>query len=584
MDITITDHNSEEKHPVEILLIEDNDEEALLIQEMLGVTRRFFFHLKRAGSLGEGLSSLGREKPDVILTDLCLPDSRGYDTFRQLAQYAKDLPVILLTNLDDEALGLQAIREGAQDYLVKTELSAALLAKTIRYAIERKRIELAALHDVLTGLPNRALFLDRLERAIQHTKRYTETLYAILCLDLDRFELVNNSLGRPMGDQLLVIYARKLESCLRSEDTVSRFGGDEFVVLLQDIHQDRDAIEVAERILGEFLRPVELDGHRVVISASIGIVLGEAYYDRPEDILRDADIALHQAKVMGKACYVRFEAKMRQRVITRLELENDLRQALENQELQVHYQPIVSLQSWQIVGFEALMRWKHPRQGFIPPKEFIPIAEEIDLIHTLGLWILRQACEQVHSWNNQYNIKPPLTIHVNVSGKQFGRPDFAERVLQVLLEVGLDPHDLSLEITESLFVEDDERFNATLARLCNLGIKLHIDDFGTGYSSFAYLQRLPVSSIKIDASFVMGMQSNSNHAEIVNSIVSLAGRLGMKAIAEGVETETQLDQLKTLNCPFGQGFYISEPVPAQVGQQLVYQSRQTGRLRSSGAS
>jgi EAL domain-containing protein (putative c-di-GMP-specific phosphodiesterase class I) len=308
------------------------------------------------------------------------------------------------------------------------------------------------------------------------------------------------------------------------------------------------------------------------------------YYERPEDILQDADIALHQAKDMGKACYVRFEAKMRQRIITRLELENDLRQALENQELQVHYQPIISLESWQIIGFEALMRWKHPRRGFIPPKEFIPIAEETDMIHSLGLWILCQACEQVNYWNKQFKLNPPLTVHVNVSGKQIGKPDFAEKVHQVLMGIGLDPCLLSLEITESLFVENDERFNETLNRLCAMGIKLHIDDFGTGYSSFAYLQRLPVSSIKIDANFVMQMQSSSSHAEIVRSIVSLASNLGMNAIAEGVESADQLTQLTALHCGFGQGFYISEPVPAPVGQQMIFQSRQTGRLSSPDPS
>jgi EAL domain-containing protein (putative c-di-GMP-specific phosphodiesterase class I) len=303
-------------------------------------------------------------------------------------------------------------------------------------------------------------------------------------------------------------------------------------------------------------------------------------------LLRDADIAMYQAKMLGKACHVLFEAGMRQRMIHRLELENDLRKALETQalqdsnlqELQVYYQPIVSLASWKITGFEALVRWKHPRRGLIPPKEFIPVAEETGLIHSLGLWVMRQACQQMRQWQIQYPHDPPLTIHVNVSGKQFGQPDFVDQIQHLLAETGLEPRYLNLEITESLFVENDERFNEMLRRLCSLGVELQIDDFGTGYSSFSYLQRLPVSTIKIDSTFIANMKTGNNHAEIVRSIVTLARSLGMSAIAEGVESQDQMTQLQALDCGYGQGYYISRPAPGAVGQEILRQSQGTGKL------
>jgi len=714
------DLTAEAAHPIQILLIEDSEEDAMLVQQLLGLTRRFFYNMIRCASLRQALETLPRAHPQVILTDLNLPDSRGYDTFRQVFEHATDIPIVLMTNLDDEALALQAIRNGAQDYLLKTELSGQLLARAIRYSIQRKhsedalresrerymlavegatdglwdwnlktnriyfsprwkamlgyqdseirshpdewlerihdedlaqvRVALAshvqgysqhfeceyrilhkdgayrwalarglavreagkayrmagsqtditvrkrseehlqfdALHDTLTGLTNRALFLDRLEHAIEHTHRHPEVHFAVLFLDLDRFKVINDSLGHSLGDQLLSACARKLEGCLRAVDTVSRFGGDEFVILLEDVKGEQDALDVATRIQNDLQDPIDLDGHQVVISASIGIVFSSLGYEDSDNLLRDADIAMYQAKMLGKACHVLFEAGMRQRMIHRLELENDLRKALENQtgprpddqELQVHYQPIVSLRTWKITGFEALVRWKHPRHGSIPPKEFIPVAEETGLIHSLGMWVLRQACQQMLLWQTQYPINPPLSIHVNVSGKQFGQPDFVDIVQRILGETGLEPRSLSLEITESFFVENDERFNEMLRRLCSLGVQLQIDDFGTGYSSFSYLQRLPVSSIKIDSTFIENMKAGNNHSEIVRSIVTLARSLGMSAIAEGVESEDQMAQLQALECGYGQGYYISRPAPSAVGQEILRQSQGTGKLDS----
>jgi EAL domain-containing protein (putative c-di-GMP-specific phosphodiesterase class I) len=288
---------------------------------------------------------------------------------------------------------------------------------------------------------------------------------------------------------------------------------------------------------------------------------------------------MYKAKTLGRACHAVFETTMRQRMVTRLELENDLRTALANQELQVHYQPIIAFKDWKILGFEALLRWRHPTRGAIPPKEFIPVAEETGLIDTLGLWVLRQACTQMQSWQRQYPIQPPLSIHVNISRKQFNQPDLVDNIQAILHETALDPRCLSLEITESIFVEYDEVFNETLARLTKLGIKLQIDDFGTGYSSFNYLQRLPVSSIKIDSIFVAKMKYGNRHTEIVRSIVNMAHSLGMEAIAEGVETEEQVAQLQAIDCNSGQGYYISRPVSGEFGKEILRRTHGTGQLK-----
>jgi EAL domain-containing protein (putative c-di-GMP-specific phosphodiesterase class I) len=377
---------------------------------------------------------------------------------------------------------------------------------------------------------------------------------------------------------LLIAYGQKVATCLRSIDTVSRLGGDEFAILLDDIKQLSYAPEVADRIQKECKTPFNLEGQEIIISASIGIVPSTLDHDLSEDILRDADIAMYQAKTLGRSCYSLFEAPMRQRLVTRVELGNDLRKALENQEFHIHYQPIIALKSWKILGFEALCRWNHPQRGSIPPKEFIPIAEDSGFINTLGMWVLRQACQQMQEWHTQYPINPPICIHVNISGKQFHQPDLVENIQHILAETHLDAKYLNLEITENLFVEYDEAFNTALARLTEMGIKLQIDDFGTGYSSFNYLQRLPVSTIKIDSIFIANMKTGNNNTEIVRSIIGMARSLGMGAIAEGVETAEQMAELQEINCESGQGFYISRPVSSAIGREILRRSSGTGQL------
>jgi diguanylate cyclase (GGDEF)-like protein len=438
-----------------------------------------------------------------------------------------------------------------------------------------------AFHDQLTKLPNRALFMDRLNRALENSKRYHDYFFAVLFLDLDRFKVVNDSFGHIFGDKFLISVAKMLTSYIRSGDSVARLGGDEFVILLERISDISEVLEIAERVQKGLQNPIQVNGHEVVTSASIGIVLSNLMYDLPEDMLRDADIAMYHAKMLGKACHVLFSPSMRKRAIVRMELENDLRQAIANperrsNELGVVYQPIVALESGIIEGFEALLRWTHPDRGEIKPSEFIPIAEETDLIHPLGLWVLQQSCEQLKIWQNlvaSISDPSPLSINVNFSGKQFTRPDIVSNISKIICESKIEPSTLSLEITESLLIGYDELFHDVLTKIRNLGVNIHVDDFGRGYSSFSYLQRFPVTTLKIDALFTQWLGGDGKNSEIVNSIVRLARSLGMSVVAEGVETDAQLKKLIDIRCPYVQGFFLSKPLSREAAGELLSRNR-----------
>ena len=416
-----------------------------------------------------------------------------------------------------------------------------------------------AFHDALTGLPNRALFVDHLKLAVQRTRRREDMLFAVLFLDLDRFKVINDSLGHMVGDQLLVGIARRLETCLRPGDTIARLGGDEFTVLLEDITDEEEVVEVAQRLQKELTQAFNLSGHEVFTSASIGIALSTTGFEKPEDLLRDADTAMYRAKSMGKARHELFDKGMHTRALTQLQLETDLRRAVDRQEFIIHYQPIVSLANFRLAGFEALVRWEHPERGLVPPTDFIRIAEETGLIVPLGHWVLREACYQMREWQKIIPADPPLSISVNLSSKQFMQPDLIGQVKAVLEETQIDPRSLKLEITESVVMENFEVAVEMLQQLRNLGVELSIDDFGTGYSSLSYLHRFPISTLKIDRSFVSSMADNNENTEIVRTIVMLARNLGMKVVAEGVETKEQLAQLRALDCDYGQGYFFSKP-------------------------
>ena len=438
---------------------------------------------------------------------------------------------------------------------------------------ERKRIEEQmahdAFHDALTGLANRKLFMEHLRLALARNKRETNEMFAVLFIDFDRFKLINDSLGHAEGDRLLKAIAGRLQFILRPGDLVARLGGDEFTILLNEIDSGADALNIAERIHEEMGVPFDLGGSEIVTSASIGIAFSSHDYIEADEILRDADTAMYRAKARGRACHQIFDQTMHEEARNRLMIEREMRQALEQNEFCIYYQPIVDLKNGSLSGFESLVRWQHPVRGTVSPAEFIPIAEENNLILPLGRWILRESCRQLRVWQKENPAAENLMISVNLSGKQFVQSDLVEQVAAALVESGLSPACLKLEITESYLMENSNLAVTTLKRLRELGLHLSLDDFGTGYSSLSYLHRLPVSCLKIDRSFVLRMRESRESREMIETIVRLAQTLKMKVIAEGVETIEQMKQLQMLNCEFGQGYLFSKPVDAEAAGVFI---------------
>lgn len=448
---------------------------------------------------------------------------------------------------------------------INKELQAEITERTLA----EEQLLYEAFHDSLTGLPNRALFMQRLGHALGRAKKRNNYLFAVLFLDLDRFKVVNDSLGHLVGDQLLIAFVRRLEVCLRSTDTVARLGGDEFVILLDDIKDIKDATLIAERIQTELILPFNLDGYEVFITTSIGIALSTTGYDQPADILRDADTVMYRAKSLGKARHAVFDQEMHTRAVSLLQLENDLRRAVERQELQIYYQPIVSLHTSKIIGFEGLLRWNHPIHGIVSPAEFVPVAEETGLIISIGYWVLHEACHQTRIWQQQFTAIPPLTININFSGKQFAQPDLIKQIDRILQETGLSGLSLKLEITESVLIENADSAADMLMQLKDLGVQVYVDDFGTGYSSLSYLHNFPIDALKIDRSFIKRMGSNNGTPELVKTITRMAHNLNMNVVAEGIETSEQLMQLRDLGCEYGQGFFFAQPLQKEGVTALI---------------
>jgi diguanylate cyclase (GGDEF)-like protein/PAS domain S-box-containing protein len=426
-----------------------------------------------------------------------------------------------------------------------------------------------ALHDSLTGLPNRLLFLERLAHAILRARRRDGYLFAVLFLDLDRFKVVNDSLGHHVGDELLVVVAKRLQACLRPEDSVARLGGDEFAILLEDVSDVSDATRVAERIHAELGWPVNLSGFDVFTSASIGIALSSTTYDRPEFLLRNADMAMYRAKAGGQARFEVFDRAMHAQALTRLQLETDLRRAVDRRELELFYQPIIDLQSGRLVSLEALVRWRHPDRGRMGPDEFIPVAEETGVILQIGAWVVRTAAEQLSRWRGRFPKHSSLSVCVNLSARQLSQPDLVEQIERVVLDAGLTAGALHLEITESAVMENADTATVILGRLKAAGVHLSLDDFGTGYSSLSHLHRFPLDALKIDRSFVGRMTEDDRSRQLVHTILTLSRSLGVAAVAEGIETSEQLELLRTMQCGYAQGFHFSEPVPAEQLEVLL---------------
>ena len=405
--------------------------------------------------------------------------------------------------------------------------------------------------------------MDRIDQAIQYSKRNPEHLFALLFIDLDRFKIINDSLGHLVGDKLLIEIAEILAQDLRSLDTVARLGGDEFVILLDNINSIKDATIVADRLQNKLSTPLNIAEHSLFTSASIGIALSSSSYESSTEILRDADIAMYRAKEKGKARYEIFDQAMYVQTLQTIELEHNLRLALEHQEFSLEYQPIISLKNNSLAGFEALIRWQHPQQGLISPIDFIPLAEDTGLIVAIGDWVITQACQQLADWQQKYADFPgiaDLKVSVNVASQQFQKKDFVNKLDQVLTQTSLNPNCLRLEITERVLIDSEINTQKTLSDIRKRKIKLSIDDFGTGYSSLSYLHRLPIDNLKIDRSFVNSINSSSDSLEIIKTIITLAHNLNMDAIAEGVETGEQLQKLRSMGCEFAQGYFLSRPL------------------------
>ncbi|MCW3016164.1 MAG: hypothetical protein JWO02_3256 [Solirubrobacterales bacterium] len=562
----VTGGAESERHAgtLRVLAIEDNLGDARLVRAMLAEAAPGAVVVDHAPRLTTGMPGLLDGRYDCVLLDLSLPDADGLDGLAQIRAVAIDLPVVVLSGGTDEQLAMQAVQEGAQDYLIKGQVDGRLLYRSVAYAIERKRAEVQlahqALHDQLTSLPNRALFYDRLGQGLARLKRRKSALAVIFC-DLDRFKVINDSLGHGAGDRLLVAVAARLSGVLRAGDTAARFGGDEFVILCEDITGEQQAIEIAERLSEALRAPFDLGDDEAFVQTSVGIALADGCEARPEALIRDADAAMYRAKERGGGTYEVFDDAMRARAVHRQQVEHALHRAIDRGEIEVHYQPQMRMTTGSLCGVEALVRWRHPEHGLLMPDAFIPAAEETGIIHALGLHVLEVACRQAAAWQSA---QPATSVQmsVNLSPRQCQHPDLVPTVADVLRRTGADPALLCLEVTETAVTEDLDVMGGVLAALKSLGLTLAIDDFGTGYASLRALQRLPFDVVKIDRSFVTDLHRSDQEAAIVAAVISLAHALGKRTVAEGVEVIAQVERLRSLGCDVGQGFYYARPCPA----------------------
>ena len=686
---------------VRILLVEDDEDDFVLTRDLLADCRRTTFALDWTGSFEEARAAIDCNAHDLYLIDFRLGEHDGLELLRHARKAGVTAPLILLTGQGDGDVDLAAMREGAADYLVKGQIDAPLLERSIRYALEQNRTLRAlreseeryalsargandglwvwdlragdvyystrwksmlgyaddeigpspeewfrrvhpddaellrraidmhvrgltphfenehrmrcrdgsyrwmlsrglavrddadvatriagsqtditerkvaverlthdAFHDALTQLPNRALFMDRLERAMETLHRHPDSLFAVLFLDLDRFKIVNDSLGHVLGDELLIAVARRLNSIIRSSDTLARLGGDEFAMLIEEIDHEADAVRTAQRIQDALFVPFDVGGHEIFTTVSIGIALSTSGYTKPQDVLRDADIAMYRAKALGKARHELFDTAMHERALKLLQFETDLRRAIERGELRVYYQPIVSMLTGKLLGFESLLRWQRGDQ-LISAEEIVSVAEETGLIVPIGEWVLRESLRQMREWGP---LNGALDIHVNLSARQLLQPDVVEKVAAALAESGVDPRRLQLEVTESVLIDSAQTAAQLLRELRDVQVGLSLDDFGTGYSSLSSLREFPFNSLKIDRSFLLDADARRAD-EIVRTIASLARSLGMEVTVEGLETREQVDRMRELGIDRAQGFYFSPPVPPEEAAAMISRQR-----------
>jgi diguanylate cyclase (GGDEF)-like protein len=554
-----------------VLVVEDNLAYAELLDELLQEEWTGAVTVIHAGRLSEAISVTARDRFDCALLDLSLPDARGLAGIHALREADPGMPMIVLTGLDDEAMAVQAVQEGAQDFLVKSRIDDRRIPRAIRYAIERKRTEVdlarQANHDPLTGLANRTLFADRLTQAQARSRRDGRQL-AVMFLDLDGFKPINDTFGHDAGDRLLVDVATRLACLLRPTDTIARFGGDEFVLLCEQLSGTGSVEPILRRMRDALAAGFTVGDRHVPLSASIGIVMATGGPDEPADLLRRADLAMYEAKSESGFSYSFFDVDMRARAVGRVDGRSELQRAIRRRELAIHYQPLVDLGTGRARAIEALVRWPHPSRGLLDAATFVPEAENTGDIVELGTWVLEESCRQLAEWRGADPSIADLTLSVNVASAQLAMPSIFDHVQRVLRETGIPPERLMLEITESATIGPPGGVEAVTA-IADLGVQIAIDDFGTGYAALGVLGDLPVHTLKIDRSCVTGIDQVPRRRRLLAGILEFARSLELDVVAEGVETPGELAELQTMQCPQAQGFLFARPGPAGEIRALV---------------
>ncbi|MGF1491084.1 MAG: putative bifunctional diguanylate cyclase/phosphodiesterase [Microcoleaceae cyanobacterium] len=583
----------------DILIVDDQPTNLRLLTRVLS---RGGFAVRQAISGKMALQAINAQSPDLIMLDIMMPEMNGYQVCEILKAnpITANIPVIFLSALNDVFDKVKAFSVGAVDYISKpfqpqevlarvrhqltlqtvnrkishlnSELEQQVEERTQQLAEVNQRLRQLALYDELTRLPNRALFMDHLENALKIAQAQPSYQFAVLFLDCDRFKVINDSLGHFVGDQLLKAIALRLQDTLPEVESLARLGGDEFAILLNPPSKADQATAIAERILRTFTQPFQLQTYEVYISASIGIAISNDSYTQPQQILRDADTAMYKAKKGHEPRCQVFEPNMHQKAFKFLQLETDLRKAIEQKALHLAYQPIVDLQTEKLLGFETLIRWQHPERGFVSPGEFIPLAEETGLILPLSQWILEAACQQFKQWETQQLTYPELTLSINLSARQFVEKHLLQQIDQVLEQVKLDPGALKFEITESLLLENQAKAQSLLEQLRERNISICLDDFGTGYSSLNYLRCFPIDTLKIDQSFIRRLDGNPENLGLIPVMINVAKNMDMTVVAEGIEMAEQLHLLRDLGCHQGQGYFFARPLNAEDAARFLRES------------
>lgn len=547
-----------------VLLVEDNIGDSRLLEELLNTACPDRYQIKAVVTLREGLEQLEIGDFNIVLTDLSLPDSDGSNTIVRIQNHNQSIPIVVLSGHDSDELALEIVQMGAQDYLIKGQGDGYLINRAINYAIERKRQEqklnYLANYDGLTGLANRRLFRDRLDGAFIRANR-NKSLVALFMIDLDRFKNINDTLGHDAGDELLIQVARRFKSCTREGDTVARLGGDEFTIILEDLNSPANAVTVIDKILKIMKQSFDLSTHEVFISPSIGISIYPTDALKAEQILKCADAAMYCAKEGGRNGFRFYLEYMNHAQQSALDMETKLRRATDQQGFMLYYQPKYNIATQELIGAEALIRWNHAEDGMIPPAVFIPLAEEFGIIGVITEWVIQEACKQNYLW--QQEGYAPIRMAINLSPKQFNQNDMVKRIFEQIRDSNLAPKYVELEITEGVLMKNIDENNESLKELKAGGIRISIDDFGTGYSSLSYLKKFYLDTLKIDQSFVQDILDDSDSAAIVSAIIAMAKSLRLDVIAEGVETQAQMNCLAEKGCSNAQGYLFGKPVPAQ---------------------